>query len=209
MKLYLAGPMRGLPEFNFPAFKEARERLREGGHDVWCPAEHDAREDGFDGSGQPITLDYRHYMRRDLPAVLDSDAVAVLPGWERSKGARMEVDTARGCGIPVLDAKTLEPVCDSARTQFWGAICAEIDHAYRKHGRAPWGRHEFYGILKEEVDELWDEIRRDGPTVNVLAEAVQVAAMCLRYSETGDNYRGEHPAIPVRRAAERGAGSAA
>ena len=31
-----------------------------------------------------------------------------------------------------------------------------LGHAYRTHGRLPWGRHEFYGILKEEIDELWD-----------------------------------------------------
>jgi hypothetical protein len=110
MKLYIAGPMRGIPEFNFPAFRAAAERLRAQGHEVWSPAENDARVDGFDGTGEPKTLEYRHYMRRDLPAVLEADAVAVLDGWERSKGARMEVHVARECGIPVLDAGTLEPI---------------------------------------------------------------------------------------------------
>lgn len=46
-------------------------------------------------------------MKFDLPAVLDSDAVAVLPGWERSTGARLEVHVARVCGIPVVWADTL------------------------------------------------------------------------------------------------------
>lgn len=73
-------------------------------------------------------------------------------------------------------------------------ISAELDHAYAKHGRDPWGRHEFYGVLKEEVDELWDAIKSDAPMSDVLDELVQVAAMCFRYYETGDRYRGvPHP----------------
>lgn len=87
---------------------------------------------------------------------------------------------------------------DDARAQFWRAVCAEIDHSYAKHGREPWGRHEFYAIMREEVDEVWDEIKGDTPTPDLLKEVVQVAAMCLRYSETGDRYRGPHPDIPSR-----------
>lgn len=91
------------------------------------------------------------------------------------------------------DTQPLEP-----REQFWLAVWNEVDHAYAKHGREPWGRHEFYAIMLEEVDEVWDEIKADTPTRDVLKEVVQVAAMCLRYAETGDRYRGAHPLIPVR-----------
>lgn len=68
-------------------------------------------------------------------------------------------------------------------------IFDELDRAYKKHGAEPWGRHEFYAILKEEVDELWDDIKADAPQENVIKELVQVAAMCFRYFETGDRYR--------------------
>jgi hypothetical protein len=78
------------------------------------------------------------------------------------------------------------------------AIGAELDHAYTKHGREPWGRHEFYGVLLEEVDELWTAIKADVSQEEVLAELVQVAAMCFRYMETGDRTRGHHPALPSR-----------
>lgn len=67
----------------------------------------------------------------------------------------------------------------------------ELGRAYRKHGREPWGRHEFYAILLEEVEELWDAIKSDEPQERVVSELVQVAAMCFRYAETGDRYRGE------------------
>jgi len=73
-------------------------------------------------------------------------------------------------------------------------IATELDNAYAKHGREPWGRHEFYAILQEEVDELWDDIKADSPQELVIRELIQVAAMCFRYYETGDRYRGPHGA---------------
>lgn len=84
------------------------------------------------------------------------------------------------------------------RAELFVAIDAELAHAYKKHGAPAWGRHEFYAILKEEVDELWGAIRVDAPQEEVLKELTQVAAMCFRYLETGDRYRGPHPDIPIR-----------
>lgn len=75
-------------------------------------------------------------------------------------------------------------------------IGEELERAYAKHGTAPWGRHEFYAILQEEVDELWTAIKEDYPTPDVVKEAVQIGAMVCRYLETGDRYRG---AIPLGR----------
>ena len=79
-----------------------------------------------------------------------------------------------------------------ARSEFFHAVREELDRAYEKHGAEPWGRHEFYAILREEVDELWDDIKTDAPTANLYREAVQIAAMCVRYFETPDRYRGWH-----------------
>lgn len=75
-----------------------------------------------------------------------------------------------------------------SRAIFLEAIQAELDHAYKKHGKELWGRHEFYGILKEEVDELWDIIKADGSSGDLTDELIQVAAMCLRYYETGNKH---------------------
>lgn len=87
---------------------------------------------------------------------------------------------------------------------FLEAVRDEVDYAVGKHGNDSWGRHEFYGVLKEEVDELWDAIKCDAPQWEVLAEALQVAAVCLRYAETGDRYRGPHPELPRREMAGAG-----
>lgn len=68
-------------------------------------------------------------------------------------------------------------------------IAAELDRAYAKHGRAQWSRHEFYAIMKEEVDEVWDDIKADKPQDVLEKELVQAAAMFFRYFETRDRFR--------------------
>ena len=91
-KLYLAGPMTGYPEYNFPLFNRAAKLLRDAGYDVFNPAEN------TDG-GEIQSLAY--YMRLDIPALLDSQAVVVLPEWEQSRGANLEVWIALDLDLPV------------------------------------------------------------------------------------------------------------
>lgn len=96
--LYLAGPMTGLPQLNFPAFREAARRLRRDGYAVVSPAENAGGD-----TSQPKTV----YMRMDLRAILDADAVVFLPGadgisapWLDSDGACSEAVAARAIGCP-------------------------------------------------------------------------------------------------------------
>jgi len=98
VRLYLAGPMTSYPEFNYPAFNDAAARLREAGHDVVNPAENDNGESGKEWS---------YYMRLDMHHVLSVEGVAVLPGWEDSRGARLEVVVAVSLGLPIFDASAL------------------------------------------------------------------------------------------------------
>ena len=77
------------------------------------------------------------------------------------------------------------------RAAFFTRVEDELERAYRKHGMPQWGRHEFYAILLEEVDEVWDDIKADAPLEQLEKEIVQVAAMCVRYFETRDRY--QHP----------------
>jgi hypothetical protein len=93
MKLYLSGPMSGIEHFNYPAFNGAAHLLREAGHDVFNPAETD---------GGDTSKPYAYYMRIDIPAVMEAEAVCVLPGWEHSRGARLEVDIARALDLPIF-----------------------------------------------------------------------------------------------------------
>lgn len=93
--------MRGLPLFNFPAFESATNHLRALGHDVWSPAENDVDCDGFDPAKDPPRT-MSHYMERDLPAVCRAEAIALLPGWEKSEGANLEVLVGRKLGKGIL-----------------------------------------------------------------------------------------------------------
>ena len=74
------------------------------------------------------------------------------------------------------------------RDEIIASICKELDRAYAKHGKRLWGRHEFYAILLEEVDEAWENIKADGPRDELVKEIIQIAAMCVRYLEIGDRY---------------------
>ena len=89
-RIYLSGPMSGLPENNYPAFHAAERALVERGHDVINPAR--PAPDGW------TWLDF---MRRAIRDLSTADAVATLPGWAHSRGARVEVDLARGLGLDV------------------------------------------------------------------------------------------------------------
>lgn len=100
-RAYIAGPMRGYRLFNFPAFLGTGVLLRRAGWDVVCPAEHDLVI-GFDPTGTLDGFDLRAALRWDIDAVLRSDAVVALPGWQRSSGASAEVAAARAAEIPVL-----------------------------------------------------------------------------------------------------------
>lgn len=76
------------------------------------------------------------------------------------------------------------------RDLIFAAISEALDHAYSKHGKQSWGRHELYGILAEEFDEVEEAIFEDQSAERLFEELVQVAAVCVRYLETGNRY---HP----------------
>jgi hypothetical protein len=124
--------------FNFPAFHEAAKGLREQGWSVFNPAEVDeANGHDFTGyTGHENLSEYGFNLRDALGADLDfitrrADAVAVLPGWENSKGARAEVATARALGLPVFDAieGPSRPIADvgSARISINPSPHADLD----------------------------------------------------------------------------------
>ena len=113
MKIYIAGPMRGIPEFNYPAFHAAAKSLREQGHFVFSPAERDIERDGKDWSKVSATGDLaeavqsgfslRQALGDDIAWICSTaDAVALLPGWENSKGANAEKATAEALGLEVI-----------------------------------------------------------------------------------------------------------
>ena len=115
MKYYLAGPMSGIPQFNFPAFHAAAKNLREQGHEVFNPAERDIeRHHGVDISADNATgnvaqaaqthgFSLREALAEDTAYICrEADAIAMLPGWEKSNGARAEHALAVALGHEIV-----------------------------------------------------------------------------------------------------------
>jgi len=100
-RIYLAGPMSGYPDCNFQAFHVAAERLAAAGWAVFNPAEN------FGGRKD---LPRAEYLRLDLAMLTQCDAIALLPGWEESRGAKLEYLVACELGCEAIDAVTLQPL---------------------------------------------------------------------------------------------------
>jgi hypothetical protein len=104
MKAYIAGPMTGLPDWNYPAFFEAADELKAYGFEVMNPASHNGEslEEALHLVGTPENPNHpwSFYMRRDIERLAHADLVCLLPRWQHSRGARIEVQVARSLGIP-------------------------------------------------------------------------------------------------------------
>lgn len=107
---YLAGPMTGIPAFNFPLFDRAASSLRGRAYAIVSPAELDdpaerkkalASPDGHALVGDDS---WREFLRRDVDIVMAEGCVGVicLPNWEGSKGARLETYVAEAFGKEIL-----------------------------------------------------------------------------------------------------------
>lgn len=90
-RVYIAGPMTGIEEHNYPAFNEAAKTLREAGWHVENPADHGVVEGAQ-------WADYLHY---DLGRLATCSALYLLPGWEKSRGACLEVLVAKELGMTI------------------------------------------------------------------------------------------------------------
>lgn len=90
--VYLSGPMSGYPDYNRAAFISACDTLRAAGWTVLSPHE----------VGEQPGFAWDDYMRKDLLLLAQARSVIVLPGWEASRGARLEVHIAHALGMSVI-----------------------------------------------------------------------------------------------------------
>lgn|SRR3990167_886883 len=123
-KFYLAGPMGGIPSANIPAFDAAAADLRSRGYDITSPAELDNEKVRTESINDPTGLvhsgSWGEFLARDVKLLADSlNAVILLPGWHKSKGATLEVYVAMTCGHPLF------------------TYCPERSTAIRPLGRVP------------------------------------------------------------------------
>lgn len=108
--IYLAGPMREYEKYNFPAFEEATHELQDRGFIVISPHQLDL-DNGFDPSKEWTKNMLRAAVERDVEAILEVDAVVLLPNWEKSTGARAEKALAEWLQKPIYLYPCMTHVC--------------------------------------------------------------------------------------------------
>lgn len=90
-RVYVSGPMTGFPELNYPAFDSAAKQLRALGYTVVSPHELNPQEG----------VEYADCLRVDIAALLYCDAIALLPGHENSRGAKLERAVGEALGMKI------------------------------------------------------------------------------------------------------------
>ena len=107
LRVYLAGPMTGLPENNFPVFRVAADKLRSIGYDVISPAEMDI-ESGFDPTRglEEQGFSRAEVLLKDIEIIARGgvEGIVFLPGSYRSPGARAEFAFGRYMGLRMFRA---------------------------------------------------------------------------------------------------------
>lgn len=162
--VYIAGPMRGYPEFNFPAFDKASAAWRSKGWQVISPAEMD-REAGFNPRGmtgtEPLNVtQMAAFVERDLGAIRSlisarGDGIVLLAGWEESRGATAEKAVAEWLGLSIfLDdgfaprIKNLETGNELIDRAAWGRIVQdEVRIVNEKTGGAKGAKLERFSLI--------------------------------------------------------------
>jgi Domain of unknown function (DUF4406) len=109
-KAYLAGPITGKQDYNIPLFDHVAKKLREAGYEVFNPLDLSRQRFGQDLAGwkalspEELRKAYRALMAHQLHWIaLNADVMFMLPGWERSFGARAENEVALACRIMVRE----------------------------------------------------------------------------------------------------------
>ncbi len=112
-RVYIAGPMTGLPDSNYPAFNAAARAWRDRGWEVENPAE---------AFGGQQNLPYKDYVKHDLKVLKTCHAIALLPGWDGpdARGSVWEHEVAKLLGLRVLDASGTIP-----KAQWWHSALAK------------------------------------------------------------------------------------
>jgi hypothetical protein len=144
----LVGPITGMPDYNQLAFANAKARWEAGGHDVTNPLEN------FDGRKD---LPWETYLGLCVKQIADCDAVAVLEGWEKSRGSKLELHVAKALGKEIYDADTMQPleldsvhalpdsILDEAKRLVHGARQESYGHPSEDFARTAGMWHALFG----------------------------------------------------------------
>lgn len=166
MNIYIAGPMRGHPEFNHPSFFAAEAVLNSAGHSTFNPARRDAEEAGLDVTGmsgdmgEVENFSLREALHADMEYItLHADAIYMLEGWENSSGARAEKALAEALCLKVIyQAGGAIPLTPSEQEAFDSGYQQGWDEGYHEG----WDQGE-----QEGYHEGWDEGQKEGYNMGI------------------------------------------
>lgn len=96
---YISGPMTGIKDFNYPFFNKVAKLLRDAGLEIVSPAETEESL-GYEQGSQD--WHWGVWMRHALTSLLRCNAIIMLPNWEMSKGALLELQVAEACDMQVF-----------------------------------------------------------------------------------------------------------
>lgn len=94
MKVYISGPITGIPDLNRHAFEQAKKVLRSHGLIPISPIDVCAEASA--------SWTWADYMREDITAMMGCEAITMLPGWKQSRGAKIEHDLAMALGFTII-----------------------------------------------------------------------------------------------------------
>jgi Domain of unknown function (DUF4406) len=121
LKAYLAGPINGVPDYNIPLFDHVADKLRNAGYDVYNPLDLARKWYGINlEDWKAMSPQEQREARRRLLAeevrwlAANADIIFLLPGWERSLGARAERELAIACEIQAREVPTILLLHDRA-----------------------------------------------------------------------------------------------
>lgn len=109
-KIYLAGPMRGKPGWNFAEFHRVQRAWEAEGWQVFNPATLAVACGYPQDESQVDRTHLLHVIQQDLACIYVADAIALLPGWESSAGATVELALAQFLRLMVYNAETGLPM---------------------------------------------------------------------------------------------------
>jgi hypothetical protein len=139
-KIYIAGPMTGLPEFNYPAFFEAEKKIEALGFKVTNPARND----------EDTSKPFAYYIKIAIKQVLQNDAIAFLPGWRQSRGANIEKTVGEALGLKFYEYR------DGKLFKFQEeTVCQEADRLV-SHDRQDSYGHPFHDFSR--TAKIWGAI---------------------------------------------------
>ena len=108
-KIYIAGPMRGLPFNNYPKFDRIAAELRQKGWDVVNPTEIGATVGTIEQLNNDEKL-LNVVLYKEMSALAQCDALFLLIGWEHSEGAKAELLAALSAKLEIITEKIITPV---------------------------------------------------------------------------------------------------